>query len=249
MLLIDLGNTRFKAAFADDLDRTWVVVRDGQDVSTAVAELLDCCYRMPNQLVVSCVGDQASAAEVITQGKALWGLTAERLVAGESFGALINGYAIPQSLGIDRWAAIVAAWHRVKGAVVVVDCGTAVTVDTIETGGQHLGGVIFPGLQLSADSFYRQTHNVVGATGEVRRPFADNTADAVNSGVRWAVAGGINEVLNAIFSRFQSEVPVLLTGGDAAELQPLIHAQTQQVDNLVFQGMALMGGFEQGTQT
>ena len=57
-----------------------------------------------------------------------------------------NAYAEPARLGIDRWAAIIAAYHRFPEGACVVDCGTACTFDLVDAGGRHRGGYILPGL-------------------------------------------------------------------------------------------------------
>ena len=245
MLLIDAGNTRIKAAFADNIDRNWAVGRDDSSTDVLIARLFDDCYRTPLRVVVSCVGDESAAEFLRLECLARWGVEAQRLVSADEFESVSNGYADPRELGIDRWAAIIAAWHQVQGAVVVVDCGTAVTVDTVAEDGCHLGGVIFPGLQLSAASFYQQTHNLPGVLRGVRDLYATSTAAAVSSGVRWAVTGGINAVLQELLAQLPPATPVLLTGGDAAELLPFLQVEAHRVDNLVFNGMALIAGFRQ----
>lgn len=243
MLLIDVGNTRFKAAFAGELDLTWAVVKDAEDPAAGVAQLLDLCYRQPAEVVISCVGDSANAERLQSQCMARWGLVTQRLQTAARFGKVTNGYADYRQLGIDRWAAVVAAWHQVRGAVVVVDCGTAVTIDTVANDGRHLGGVIIPGLRLSAGSFFRHTHNMANQPIGERQLFATDTGMAVSSGVRWAVAGGINSVLSEVLQQLPPDTQVLLTGGDAAELLPYLRVDVTQDEYLVFRGMALIAGF------
>ena len=245
MLLIDAGNTRFKATFADDIGRNWAVARDGVDSTATIAQLFDLCYRKPQRVVIGCVGDEASAELLRLQCQARWGIESQRLVSVGEFGSVKNGYANPKELGVDRWAAVISAWYQVRGAVVVVDCGTAVTVDTVAADGFHLGGVIFPGLQLSAASFYRQTHNVPSVLPGVRDLYATNTSAAVTGGVHWAVTGGINAVLQELLGQLPPATPVLITGGDAAELLPFLRVNILNVEHLVFKGMALIAGLSQ----
>jgi type III pantothenate kinase len=108
-----------------------------------------------------------------------------------------------------------------------------------------LGGVIFPGLQLSVASFYQNTPNQRDKASEKRDAYATSTAAAIGCGVRWAVTGGINELLRELFTQLPPTTPVLLTGGDAAELAPFLQGKIEQVPQLVFEGMALIAGFNQ----
>ena len=59
-----------------------------------------------------------------------------------------NGYAKPAQLGSDRWAALIAAWHLVQRKCLVVDSGTATTIDTLSGQGEFVGGLILPGVEL-----------------------------------------------------------------------------------------------------
>jgi type III pantothenate kinase len=238
VLLIDVGNTRLKAAFADELDGRWSVPRESEEPTSVVTRLLDCAPRRPQRVVVSCVGESVYTMLLREQCLLRWGIQLQRLVATANHDGVTNGYADPQQLGIDRWAAVVEAWHWIRGAAVVVDCGTAITVDTVDGEGRHLGGLIFPGLQLAEASFYRRTNNPQRLGEAERNLYANNTADAVANGVRWSVIGGINGILDQVLRQLPSATPVLLTGGDAAELLPDLQAEVQQVEYLVFKGMA-----------
>ena len=64
-------------------------------------------------------------------------------------GFVKNGYREPSSLGVDRWMVVLAAYHRCSGTALVIDLGTAITLDYIRSDGQHLGGYIVPGTHLS----------------------------------------------------------------------------------------------------
>ncbi|MBL4623037.1 MAG: type III pantothenate kinase [Immundisolibacteraceae bacterium] len=161
-------------------------------------------------------------------------------MAGDRFGDLVNGYTAPAQLGIDRWSGLVAAWHQLKSAVIVVGCGTAITVDSVDLGGRHLGGVIFPGLSLAQESFYGATGVSRASAPAERQVSAHDTAAAVASGVRWSIAGGINELLKRLNIELGGAADVWFTGGDAAELLAYVDTEARLVDDLVYQGMVLL---------
>lgn len=253
MLLIDAGNTRIKAAYAGCFGQSWFVLREaatGEQLKRKVSHLLDLAKQPPRRVVLSCVADSDLAEMIIERCKNLWGVSVEQLRSGTNFGQLQNGYLAPALLGVDRWAAIVAGWMRARTSVIVVGCGTAVTIDTVLESGMHQGGVILPGVQMSKENFYQRTGNVErGGIREVQI-FARNTSSAVASGAFWSVVGGIQAVVERISQNLSSTPIILLSGGDAAEIYPFLSKalgeqspiQVRLVDHLVFEGMQFLAG-------
>ncbi len=158
-------------------------------------------------------------------------------VATARCGAVRSGYRDPAQLGFDRWAALIGAWTRCPGhAAVVVDCGSAVTVDGLRADGQHLGGVIFPGLAMMAEAFYARTGFDIQTADTDADLAATSTADAVAAGARFAVLGGIERAVRAWCERLPGAA-LWLTGGDAPTLAPDLPVTLQQVPYLVLEGL------------
>ncbi|MPS48297.1 type III pantothenate kinase [Methylobacillus sp.] len=159
-----------------------------------------------------------------------------------------NGYAIPAQLGVDRWAAMIAAWQHYQRSCLVVNAGTALTVDMIESTapGQacFLGGIIMPGIRLMQESLANAAANI-GAMHGVFRDFPLSTQDAVCSGSLHAGAGAINNLLTLLGERCGEAIPCILSGGDAFALLPLLqkhilHSEFCLEENLVLQGLWYM---------
>lgn len=147
-----------------------------------------------------------------------------------------NSYAQPEKLGVDRWLAILEAWHR-HGASVVIDCGSAITVDVADEQGRHLGGYIVPGLAMLVNALYQGTSQVqVGMAWPEDLALASNTLEAVNKGCGKMCASFINQLINEQNKRLGKAV-VYLTGGDAAYLAPWITAPTKMDNSLVLCGL------------
>lgn len=132
----------------------------------------------------------------------------------------------PDAVGMDRLLNAVAAnARRPEGiAAVVIDAGSAVTVDWLDSGGTFCGGSIFPGLRLMAHSLHE--HTALLPLLEVTAPSplpGRSTADAIRAGVFWALAGGIAALAGQLTRNGQvaSASPpwVCLTGGDAIILE------------------------------
>jgi type III pantothenate kinase len=94
-----------------------------------------------------------------------------------------NGYQQPEKLGVDRWLAVLAAKSKTAGACIVVDCGSAITVDLVTAQGEHLGGYIAPGLRLMRESLGNNTSAIkLGQIGYPENDFPGrNTVAAIKS--------------------------------------------------------------------
>ena len=152
-----------------------------------------------------------------------------------------NRYTDPSQLGSDRWAALIAAWHLVQRACMVVDSGTATTVDALSAQGEFVGGLILPGVELMQRSLASVASQVKPAPAEYVL-FPQNSADALYSGAIQASCGAIERQYNLLED---DRAPLLLSGGAAPLLLPHLDRQRmvvppQVVGNLVLRGLLLM---------
>lgn len=154
-----------------------------------------------------------------------------------------NGYADYLKLGMDRWLALVAGYQLCRRACVVIDLGTAVTVDFVDAAGQHLGGYIAPGSKLLRNGLKRHTRliryddNLHGDL-QVPRP-GSNTAEAVEYGCDLMLAGFVREQLRIAHQLLGDSIVVILTGGDAVRMAELLPGGCHVINDLVFEGLAL----------
>lgn len=126
-------------------------------------------------------------------------------------------YAEPSRLGIDRWLAIVAAYQQKQAPVMVVDAGSALTVDLVDAEGQHQGGYIVPGSGLMLTSLLSATEQVRFDQGDHSKglQFGVSTTGAVYAGVLSALTGSVLMAVDEAEKRIQRDFAILLTGGDA----------------------------------
>ena len=155
-------------------------------------------------------------------------------------GGVTNSYEQPSKLGIDRWLAMMAAWQLVAGLVIVVDAGTALTIDIVDQKGRHSGGYILPGRRLllgvlSSGTEKVRYDEVVGVSASP----GVNTGECVEHGCWLSLLAAIREVVAAVAKR-QGQLPaVVLTGGDASNLLLLadedgwLHVEELVLDGLV----------------
>ena len=160
-----------------------------------------------------------------------------------------NGYRNPAQLGCDRFAAAIGARALAPGQdVLVATCGTATTIDAITADGSFLGGMILPGLGLMAASLARNTAQLPQIEPGRALPamFADNTDDAILSGLLAAQAGAIERA----FARHRAAL-CIISGGAAPYIAPQLAVAHRMVDNIVLTGLqrAATASDSTGTRT
>lgn len=146
-------------------------------------------------------------------------------------------------VGIDRLLSAFAAWTEFASAVVVVDAGSAITIDWIDCGGTFCGGAIMPGLELQSRSLVMGTEALPQIELNTQSPVAipaKNTSDAIRAGIVLGVASALDGLINRYTAQSGlagGQVKVVLTGGDARTLGPHVRKSHQIISNLVCQGL------------
>ena len=225
---IDSGNTRIKWGIHDG--RSWVA--QGACAQGKAAELseLVVAWPIPRRVMVANVAG-AHALAAIVQALGAWRERVTVVRPAAAAGGVENGYRRPETLGADRWCALVGARQVLGRACVVVGAGTATTVDSLDSGGKFLGGLILPGLDLMRDSLARGTAGLPRAEGRYL-PTPDNTNDALVSGAIEATAGTIERA-----SRRLDGAPCLLFGGAAGAIRNALEIVFQEEPLLVLTGL------------
>jgi len=235
MLLLDVGNSRCKWARIENGVWTHKGVEDNAELEALGAEFA--ALSAPARIIVSNVGG-AMLEQQIRKLCGQWTVSIEFIVSQSEQCGVSNCYSHPARLGSDRWAALIAAWQRKRKACLVVNCGTATTIDALSDTGEFLGGLILPGISLMQQSLSLNTAQLAGETGSVQ-DFPHNTADAIYSGVIHATIGAIQHQ-GALLSK-NGEVECVLSGGAAGEIQTQLGIALQGVDNLVLEGLQIIG--------
>jgi type III pantothenate kinase len=125
----------------------------------------------------------------------------------------------PETVGIDRICAAAAAYTRTRAACVVVDFGTAATVNAVADNGVFIGGAILPGLGLAARSLNEHTAALplVDMAGPVL-PLGRDTQQAIRTGIVTGLRGAVRELVESMAESFGKWPKLLFTGGDSAQM-------------------------------
>jgi type III pantothenate kinase len=246
VLLVDIGNTRIKWSVlrADRMGRQKAI--DHADVTARdLARQLFSTRGITRVIAASVAGTRLNRLVAATCRKKT-GLTCEFVASARNAAGLTTRYKEPWRLGVDRFMAVIAAYHlaRARGAC-VVDLGTAMTIDLVDPLGVHLGGAIIPGPELMVRSVLRNTAGIArrasGAT-TTRSLFAQDTRAAIGQGARYAAAAVIDRAVTEAQRTLQRTPLVLLTGGAAVQIEPLLQCSHVSVPDLVLRGVALRSG-------
>jgi len=155
--------------------------------------------------------------------------------AQASYKGLVNSYKKPESLGSDRWLAMIAAYEKkLQSGFVVIDIGTAITIDYVNEIGAHQGGLIFPGLEKIRNTFdqFQVTKKVdIDKLGQ-------STKEAWSKGTLSLLITMINEKIQ-ILKEFDPYVEILATGGGLREIEEFFDFSYNFHKNLVLDGLEL----------
>ena len=235
-LLVDAGNTRIKWGLHDG--RAFVAngAMATGDART-FAEVLREKPRAGRALGSNVAGSRVG--EALQQACEQWGAKLAFIASKAEELGVVNGYRDPAQLGSDRWAALIAA-HRVgPGHKLVVNVGTALTIDALTADGRFLGGLIVPGPALMRRSLDRGTAGLRLTEGAFAE-FPGSTPDAITSGAIQAGAGAVERMRDAMAGQGCAPSQVVLSGGAAAELAGHLPIAATIRENLVLDGLLAM---------
>lgn len=248
MLLIDAGNSLVKWAYAS---ANQAVTLEGCCCSKVndLSQVLENEWHdtpRPGRILVANVAGKKVAEAICLATENLWQTKPEFPLSEEEFCGLTNTYDQPGRLGIDRLLAMLAAYREVRGPVIVIDCGTAVTVDLVSNHGVFLGGSIMPGLHLACQSLISGTDAIENCPGNAEiNSVARTTDEAVTAGVLLGLVGGIEKVVADQIAHIDAQADVIITGGDAKRLLDNFSIDVRHRPDLVLEGLSLYAASHQ----
>ena len=242
MIVVDAGNSRLKWARIErgqglGESRAWSNPSSDKELR---ARLDDDWGRLPaaQSVVVGCVNSDVVVETIADWVHVRWFTDARRLISPADGHGLVNAYAEPATLGVDRWAAMIAARRRYSGELLVVDCGTAITIDAVTGAGQHLGGLIMPGVGLMKAVLRGGTTQIADDRATLVENFSATTGGGVHSGIVSSIASLIDARRRALGVL----ATIVVTGGDAELVLSALKSNADLQQDLVLEGLALMGG-------
>ena len=241
--LIDIGNSRIKWGIAGDEGVSAIrAVTRAAAVESEYVPLLNSFPAEVSRIVAANVAGSTLAEGLGAAAHDRFNIDIEFLRSRAQFGGLSNAYAKPGTLGVDRWAAMLGVIAAGAGAALVVDAGTACTIDRIDENGVHRGGMILPGAGMMENALLSRTADIRFRREQLEDPttpgefFASNTPLAVQNGCLQAIVGAITRSYDTLQKSTRS-ASFWITGGDAPSLLPHLPAEVEHRPALVLEGL------------
>ena len=245
ILLLDVGNTSVKWGVCEggNIVTSGSFIHRGNDIND-LAERSWPELQKPVGVVIANVAGEELERRLTGWIVRQWDITPVFIAATGRAGGVTNAYTTPEHLGVDRWAALIGAHHHHgSGAVCVVDCGTAITLDMLAADGVHQGGLILPGVGMLQQLLLKNTALTNSSRAQKpASPFAMGTADAINDGALYMAVAAIDRVVADMASASDAHLDVVITGGDASRILTLLVCPARHDSELVLKGLVMLAG-------
>ena len=223
VLFLDSGNTRLKYQFAG----VFGIFSSLTDLDLFLKK------QSPSYISYALVSEhEAELIQIFQTNHCAYG---KAIVKDHCLGLSLR-YPDPDSLGVDRWLAMLAAINYYPNTpLIVVNAGTALTIDCITASGDHQGGSISPGYRMAVQALNQNTANLPIIAANIVTGMGIDTASCINYGVTHSMVALIEKTAQ-IFNRTAT---VLITGGDAQFLADHLVTNNQVMTDLVLKGLEL----------
>lgn len=165
-------------------------------------------------------------------------------------GGMPNRYSNPSEVGADRIVNAVAAYHRYRTALIVIDFGTATTFDAISKDGEYLGGAICPGIGISAEALFQKASKLPRV--DIFQPpgvvIGRDTATSIKAGIIYGYAGLVDGIVHRMQKELGGGAKVIATGGLAPMMMDVSETIESVEPHLTLTGLRLIGASQGGDE-
>lgn len=249
-LLIDVGNTKIKWAYAIDYQ---IKVRGSSVFKTSdfnlIGEILKLKEFLPTRVFFSSVLSHHLSDDLKYMILQSHECPFYQIRTIDNFLGISVCYKQVSTFGVDRWLSLIGAYCKHRKAVMVADLGSAITIDLINANGVHQGGIITAGVgktlsslsscnllpDIACSSFFNQ---------EKAEYLACSTSEAMINGVCLSVGSLLNYQAELYLTKYQQDLKLLLTGGDSELIRPLLNHDWEIASSLLFEGLLVLSKHE-----
>lgn len=248
LLAIDIGNTNlvigciendeilFKARIATDRTRTsdqyGVEIKSIIEAYGVKASQIDDCIISS---VVPPVFNSVKTGVIKVIGK-------QPMVVGPGLKTGLDIHMdVPSQVGSDRIVIAVAALAKYEAPLILMDLGTATTIEVVEPGNKYMGGIIFPGVRISLDALTSRTAQLPGISlDQPKHVIGKNTVDCMRSGMMYGTAAMLDGLVDRIEEELGHKSTIIATGGMAQFIAPLCKREIILDKNLLLKGLNII---------
>lgn len=244
LLVIDIGNSSVKWALSTfSVANSPLIMQQKLLPELVNSEYFESIWNKLDKPTIIFASSVATKEKWLALEKAcenLWQLKVQRVMALDKGYGIINAYTQPQKLGSDRWCAMIGAYQELKSEFMIVNCGSAMTIDLVDATGLHLGGYILPGLDMMKQSLAKNTAEVGLVTKKTEKLSLEpetSTTGCVNAAVHLASIKLIEAVHKQQIKRSKA-VTCVLSGSNAELISSMMALKCIVYPDLVLRGLA-----------
>ena len=248
LLAIDIGNTnivigcmdngeiRFKARIATDRTRT------SDQYGVEILSMLQ-AFGVQREDISDCIISSVVPPVFNSVRTGVCKVTGRQpMVVGPGLKTGLNIHVdVPSQVGSDRIVIAVAALAKYKAPLILMDMGTATTIEVVEPENVYMGGVIFPGVMVSLDALTSRAAQLPGISlDKPRNVIGKNTVDCMRSGMMYGTAAMIDGVVERIEEELGHRCTLVATGGMAQFITPLCRREIILEKDLLLNGLGIL---------
>ena len=233
-LLIDIGNTNTAIGLWHNSSLSSVKTMASDDLFNILKEKYN---RDISEILITSVVNNQKNKLIKVMLKKMFKCKITQIKSSSRLLGVTNGYDKPTQLGDDRWVTIVASYHQYKKPLVVIDCGTAISIDCVNDSGRHLGGYILSGFDGYSKSFFNaeRLKNIRLTENKTNKKllYAKSTGEAMLSGYPLMIASAIEKIYSRVHSSSKVQPQLIISGGYARQILSNLTIKCKYEKNLV----------------
>jgi type III pantothenate kinase len=249
LLAIDVGNTHITigAYKGKSLAHTWRITTNrhytADELGIRFVNLLKTSSFEPRAFSGVCIASVVPSLDEPLQAMAMMYLKRTPLMVGPKTKLVIkNLYKNPEEVGADRLVNAEAVYSLYRKAAIVVDFGTATTLDCVSAKGEYLGGAICPGMELAGEWLATHTAKLPRVTFQSAptKAIGKTTKESLQSGLFWGYIGLVGGLLQHLTTEMRAQPIVVATGGLSTVIGPYLKPVPKILPNLTLDGLRLI---------
>ena len=243
-ILIDIGNTNTSVGLWKNSKLSMAKNIDNNKLLSTVKKFLK---KGIVEILFTSVISYKENKLIIGKLKKMYGCGIKQIKSSSTLLGVTNGYLQPKKLGDDRWVTIVASSLLYREPLMIVDCGTAISIDMVNAKGIHLGGYILGGFDGYSKSFKNAYHlkNIKIKEDAVsqKKSFPNKTEDGITEGYLLMVISAIENTYNHIKKNQKTSPKLLISGGYGKIISKRLSVKNKYEPDLVLKSIGLIGSY------
>jgi len=240
-LLIDIGNTTTSMGLWKNSKLSMVANSDNNKLFIDIKKY---SKKEIDRIILISVISAKDNKLIKDKLKKIFKCEVEQIKSTSKLLGVINGYKQPTKLGDDRWCTIVGAYYLFKKPLIIVDCGTAISIDCVNDFGHHLGGYILSGFDGYSKSFNNAEKlkqiKLKERNTNKKLSFGRTTEDALLSGYALMVTSAIEKIYSVLYSKIKKKPLLIISGGYGKEILSNLTIKVKYEPNLVLKCLGLI---------